>query len=195
MRHEPHRSSSPHNQQPREPMVEYRRPRITGGSYFFTVNCAERRGNRTLTENIDVLRQSFGKVKRGHPFSIDAIVVLPEHLHCIFTLPHGDADFKTRWALIKAGFSRALPATERRSSSRIHRGERGIWQRRYWEHLLRDEIDFARHVEYIHWNPVKHGWVEQVKEWPYSSFHDYVRKGLCPEDWASEPSSDVCGGE
>jgi len=77
----------------------------------------------------------------------------------------------------------------------MNRGERGIWQRRYWEHLLRDEIDFERHVEYIHWNPVKHGWVEQVKAWPYSSFHDYVRKGLCSEDWASEPDSDVCGGE
>jgi len=110
-------------------MVEYRRPKITGGSCFFTVNCAERRGNRILAENIDVLRQSFQKVKQAHPFSIDAIVVLPEHLHCIFTLPHGDADFKTRWALIKAGFSRALPATERRSSSRINSRQKGVGPR------------------------------------------------------------------
>jgi putative transposase len=176
-------------------MVEYRRPKITGGAYFFTVNCAERKGIHTLTDNIELLRQSFRKVKRTHPFSIDAIVVLPEHLHCIFTLPAGDADFKTRWALIKAGFSRAVTATERRSASRMSRGERGIWQRRYWEHLLRDETDFERHVDYIHWNPVKHGWVKQVKDWPYSSFHDYVRKGLYPEDWSSEPAEDFCGGE
>jgi putative transposase len=107
-------------------MVEYRRPRIAGGTYFFTVNCAERRGVRTLTDNIDALRQSFRQVKSSRPFSIDAMVVLPEHLHCILSLPVGDGDFKTRWALIKAGFSRSLPPDERRSESRIARGERGI---------------------------------------------------------------------
>jgi putative transposase len=155
-------------------MVEYRRPKITGGSYFFTVNCAERKGVRTLTENIEFLRQSFRKVKQSHPFKIDAIMVLPEHLHCVLTLPLGVADFKARWSLIKAGFSRALPNIERKSPSRIIRGDRDIWQRRYWEHLLRDEIDFECHADYIHWNPVKHGWVKQVKDWPYSSFHDYV---------------------
>ena len=149
-------------------MAEYRRPRIAGGTYFFTVNCAERRGIRTLTDNIEVLRQSFRKEKSRHPFSIDAMVVLPEHLHCILTLPSGDGDFKaelgslpaqtklmpfgykTRWALIKAGFSRSLPPVERRSKSRMARGERGVWQRRYWEHLVRDEEDFARHATYIH---------------------------------------------
>ena len=176
-------------------MVEYRRPRIAGGTYFFTVNCAERRGIRTLTDNIEALRQSFRKVKSRHPFSIDAIVVLPEHLHCILTLPSGDGYFKTRWALIKAGFSRSLPPVERRSKSRMTRGERGVWQRRYWEHLVRDEEDFERHAAYIHWNPVKHGWVTRVQDWPYSSFHAYVKRGLYPEDWASEPEGLIQGGE
>ncbi len=193
MRNEPHRSRlrSP----PKISMVEYRRSQTPGGTWFFTVNCAERRGNRTLTDNIEFLRQSFRRVKRSHPFSIDAIVVLPEHLHCILTLPPNDADFKTRWALIKAGFSRRLPRGERRSASRIARGERGIWQRRYWEHLIRDEDDFKRHVEYIHWNPTKHGWVEKPRDWPFSSFHSHVRKGFYPEDWASEPDENIRGGE
>jgi putative transposase len=176
-------------------MVEYRRPGIAGGTYFFTVNCAERRGIRTLTDNIEALRQSLRKVKSRHPFSIDAVVVLPEHLHCILTLPSGDGDFKTRWALIKAGFSRSLPPVERRSKSRMARGERGVWQRRYWEHLVRDEEDFERHIAYIHWNPVKHGWVTRVQDWPYSSFHAYVKRGLYSEDWSSGPEGIIQGGE
>ena len=144
-------------------MPNYRRARIEGASYFFTVNCAERRGNHLLTENIGLLRNVFRQVKVGHPFTIEAICVLPDHLHCIWTLPPGDADFATRWTLIKAGFSRALPVGERRSESRKKRGERGIWQRRYWEHLIRDEQDFERHADYVHWNPVKHGWVQRVR--------------------------------
>ena len=112
-------------------MTGYRRATIAGGTYCFTVNCAQQRGNQLLTENIDLLRQSFRKVKKEHPFDIDAIVILPEHLHCIWTLPDGDVDYKTRWSLIKAGFSRAISPGERRSASRIKRGERGFWQRRY----------------------------------------------------------------
>ncbi len=138
-------------------MTEYRRVKLEGATYFFTVNCAERHGNHLLVDSINLLRQIFRKVKSEHPFEIDAMVVLPEHLHCIWTLPPGDADYQTRWALIKAGFSRAIPVGERRSMSRIKRGERGIWQRRYWEHLIRDNQDFEQHVDYIHWNPVKHG--------------------------------------
>jgi putative transposase len=106
------------------------------------------------------------KVKADHSFQIEAMVVLPEHLHCIWTLPVGEADYKTRWSLIKAGFSRSIPHGERRSDSRVKRGERGIWQRRYWEHLIRDEQDFERHVDYIHWNPVKHAWVQRVQDGP-----------------------------
>ena len=164
-------------------MVNYRRVVVDGATYFFTVNCAERHGNCILTDNIEWLRQSFRKVKDSHPFHIEAIVILPDHLHCIWTLPPGDADYKTRWALIKAGFSRAIPPGERRSASRVKRGERGIWQRRYWEHLLRDELDFERHVDYIHWNPVKHGRVERVRDWPYSSFHTHVCRGVYSVDW------------
>jgi putative transposase len=107
-------------------------------------------------------------------------------LHAVWTLPRGDADFALRWRLIKAAFSRALPASEPISASRSGKGERGIWQRRYWEHTLRDEADFARHVDYIHFNPVKHGLVTSVREWPYSSFHRMVRLGIYPEDWAGD---------
>jgi putative transposase len=152
-------------------MTEYRRANIPGASWFFTVNLAERHGNCLLFDHIDLLRRVFREVKHRHPFAIEAMVVLPEHLHCIWTLPGGDADYKMRWALIKAGFSRQLPAGERRSESRLKRGERGIWQRRYWEHAIRDDRDFAGHVDYIHWNPIKHGWVERVGDWPHSSFH------------------------
>ncbi len=167
-------------------MTEYRRAKIQGASYFFTVNCAERRGNRILENNIDALRHAFRGVKQKHPFKIDAIVVLPEHLHCIWTMPAGDADYSMRWNLIKSGFSRLITADEKRSDSRIKRGERGIWQRRYWEHVIRDEQDFERHVDYIHWNSVKHGWVQRVSDWPYSSFHTYVRQRIYPANWACE---------
>ena len=176
-------------------MAEYRRADVEGATYFFTVNCAERRGNRVLVDRIDLLRQIFRNVKEKHPFKIDAMVVLPEHLRCIWTLPAGDADYKTRWALIKAGFSREIPLGERRSKSRQIRGERGIWQRRYWEHLIRDEMDYKRHADYIHWNPVKHGWVKRVRDWRYSSFHAHVRRGAYPLDWASDTDMRLDAGE
>jgi putative transposase len=176
-------------------MTEYRRTWTKGATYFFTVNCAERHANHLLTDNIDLLRQSFRKVKQAHPFKIDAMVVLPEHLHCIWTLPENDADYKTRWGLIKSGFSRLIPSGERRSTSRIKRGERGLWQRRYWEHLIRDELDFEQHVDYIHWNPVKHGWVNLVKDWPHSSFHRFVRNGIYPMDWACKLDVEFEAGE
>jgi putative transposase len=176
-------------------MTAYRRVNVPGATYFFTVNLAQRRGNPLLVTRIDLLRQVFRDVKERHPFMIDAIVILPDHLHTIWTLPEGDSDFKTRWSLIKAGFSRHLPAGERRSDSRMKRGERGIWQRRYWEHVIRDERDFERHVDYIHWNPVKHGWVKRVADWSYSSFHAYVRRGVYPLDWACDPETTIAGGE
>ncbi len=174
-------------------MTNYRRSHVAGASYFFTVNCALRHDNQLLVEHVDLLREVFRKVKRDHPFHVDAIVILPEHLHCIWTLPPGDADYKTRWALIKAGFSRQLPAEENRSLSRIKRGERGIWQRRYWEHLIRDDDDYHRHVNYIHWNPVKHDVVSRVIDWPYSSFHKHVDQGIYPADWVGEPDDGEFG--
>ena len=143
-------------------MPNYRRLKVEGATYFFTVCANKRRGNQLFVENIDLLHQVFWEVRKDHPFVLDAIVILPDHLHCIWSLPAGDADYKMRWALIKAGFSRAIPLGEKRSSSRIKRGERGLWQRRYWEHLIRDERDFQNHVNYIHRNPVKHGLVDKI---------------------------------
>ncbi|HEX7341212.1 MAG TPA: transposase [Rhodanobacteraceae bacterium] len=141
--------------------------------------------------HVDTLRAVVGKVKRERPFAIDAWVVLPEHLHAVWTLPRGDADFSTRWMLIKAGFSRALPRLEEVSASRRRKGERGIWQRRFWEHQIRDERDFASHVDYVHINPVKHGYVAKAAAWPYSSIHRYIRHGVLPADWGCDP--DACG--
>jgi putative transposase len=164
-------------------MTDYRRYRIDGGTYFFTVNLTDR--NRTLlTEHIDTLREAFRGVKKDHPFEIDAIVIMPEHLHTVWTLPDGDDDFSQRWRQIKSAFSREITKEEQISKSRLRKQERGIWQRRFWEHAIRDEEDFRRHVDYIHFNPVKHGYVQKVADWPYSSFHQYVRLGILPEDWA-----------
>ncbi|MFC1665766.1 transposase [Pseudomonadota bacterium] len=176
-------------------MTNYRRSQIKGATYFFTVNCAKRHGDQLLIDHLDLLRKAFRKVKNEHPFKIDAIVILPDHVHCIWSLPQGDADYKIRWALIKAGFSRDIPHGENRSHSRVKRGERGIWQRRYWEHKIRDVLDYQRHVDYIHWNPVKHGWVNQVADWPHSSFHVYVRRGILRKDWAGEPDEVFRTGE
>lgn len=146
--------------------MRYRRANVAGATYFFTANLADRRAG-LLVEHIDALREVLRRVERTHPFQIDAMVVLPGHLHALWTLPRDDADFATRWMLIKAGFSRQLRPSERRTAGRVAKGERGIWQRRYWEHLIRDERDFARHVEYIHFNPVKHGLVKRAVEWRY----------------------------
>ncbi|TCO82038.1 putative transposase [Plasticicumulans lactativorans] len=169
--------------------MRYRRSDIRGGSYFFTVNLADR-SSRLLVEHINHLRTTFAQVRARHPFRIEAIVVLPDHLHAIWTLPLDDSDYATRWALIKAGFSRALPATEPIDPSRLGKGERGIWQRRFWEHVIRDERDLAQHVDYIHVNPLKHGHVQRVADWPYSSFHRHVAEGLYPPDWASDVELD-----
>lgn len=168
-------------------MTAYRRNFVLGGSFFFTVNLADRK-RALLVEHLAVLRQAFGVVRQRHPFTVDAIVVLPDHLHAIWTLPPGDADYATRWRLIKSAFSRRLARDERVSHSRLAHGERGIWQRRYWEHTLRDEADFARHVDYIHINPVKHGLVTRVRDWAPSSFHRYVEMGIFPIDWAGDVS-------
>jgi putative transposase len=170
-------------------MTDYRRNFIAGGSFFFTVNLAERR-LQLLTEHIDELRAALRQTRQRHPFKIDAMVVLPDHLHAVWTLPEDDANFATRWRLIKSMFSRSLGTGERISDSRAAKGERGIWQRRYWEHAIRDENDFARHMDYIHINPVKHGLVSRVSDWPYSSFHRMVKLGIYPKDWAGEVSND-----
>ncbi len=171
-------------------MTNYRRNFVSGGSFFFTVNLADRHLH-LLTAHIDLLRQAFRYVRLHHPFEIDAIVVLPDHLHAVWTLPQDDADFALRWRLIKTTFSRGLPAHEQISASRASKAERGIWQRRYWEHTLRDEKDFARHVDYIHFNPVKHDHVKRVSDWPYSSFHRMVKLGIYPRDWGGDTTSEA----
>jgi len=151
-------------------MPQYIRAFVPGGTFFFTVNLLERR-RKLLTENIDKLPEVFKAARRRRPFTIEAIVILPDHLHCIWTLPSGEADFSTRWHDIKARFAAQIPKRERLSARRLQKGERGIWQRRFWEHVIRDESDYERHADYIHYNPVKHGHVKRVAAWPYSSFH------------------------
>jgi len=166
-------------------MPDYRRHRIPGGTYFFTANLLERRSD-LLIRYIALLRTAVRTVRHAHPFHIDAWVVLPDHLHCIWTLPPGDADYSGRWRAIKIRFAKAIPATEYRSHVRRAKGERGIWQRRFWEHTIRDEDDYATHMNYVHINPLKHNLVTQVADWPYSTFHRYVALGLYPEDWAGK---------
>ena len=165
-------------------MTNYRRNFIPGGSFFFTVNLADRRSN-LLIDRIDQLRSAFWYARTRHDFAIDAIVVMPDHLHTIWTLPPDDSDFAMRWRLIKTMFSRSVERGERRSASRSTKSERGIWQRRFWEHTLRDENDFERHCHYIHFNPVKHGHVSAPSQWQYSSFHRFVRLGVYPMNWAA----------
>lgn len=164
-------------------MSRYRRSLVAGGTFFFTVALADRRSS-LLTGHIDRLRKAYVRVQREHPFETVAICVMPDHLHAVWTLPVDDADFSLRWSLIKAGFSRGLAASIRRSPSKVVKREKGIWQRRFWEHQIRDETDLQQHVDYIHFNPVKHGHVVRVADWSYSSFHRYVERGICPSDWA-----------
>jgi putative transposase len=163
-------------------LPDYRRNRTPGGTYFFTVNLLDRTSS-LLTDHIDTLRQSVRRARELKPFHIDAWVVLPDHMHAIWTLPEGDTDFPTRWQTIKAAFSRRIPPTEPRSPSRQAKAERGIWQRRYWEHTIRNEQDYTAHLDYIHFNPVKHGLAPTPSAWPFTSFHTHVTNGLYPPDW------------
>jgi putative transposase len=165
-------------------MVLYRRNFLPGGTYFFTVTLADRRSS-VLLDHISVLRGAFRRARHERPFEIDAIVVLPEHLHAVLTLPPDDADYSGRWRLIKTLFSnRVLAAGD--PIARHRDGELALWQRRFWEHTIRDEGDFSRHVDYIHFNPVKHELVSRVLDWPHSSFHRYVRQGALPANWAGD---------
>ena len=166
-------------------MPDYRRYRVAGGTYFFTVNLLERK-NDLLVRHVDVLRDAVRGVREARPFHIDAWVVLPDHMHCVWTLPEDDVDYSGRWKAIKIRFAKALPPTEYRSRVRRARSERAIWQRRFWEHFIRDDNDYRRHIEYCYINPVKHGYVTRVRDWPHSSFHLDVQTGLFPEDWAGD---------
>jgi putative transposase len=166
-------------------MSRYRRAKIEGGTFFFTLTLADRSSDLLIRE-INRSRRAYKAVQERLPFDTVAICILPDHLHALWHLPNGDADFSSRWSLFKTSFSRGLPATEARSASKITKREKGIWQRRYWEHAIRSDSDLERHVDYIHYNPVKHGLVSRVVDWPYSSFHRYVMQGLLPSDWAGD---------
>jgi putative transposase len=164
-------------------MVRYRRNLVPGGTYFFTVTLKDRRSH-ILVEKIEQLRQAFRIVRRERPFVVDAVVVLPDHLHTIVTLPDGDADFSGRWRRAKSLFSRLVAPTLAIETNA--KQEFDLWQRRFWEHTIRDDDDFSRHFDYIHFNPVRHGLVSRVRDWPYSSFHRYVRCGWLSDDWGGD---------
>ena len=150
-------------------MSNYLRPKRLGATIFFTVNLAQR-GSDLLTREVAVLRNAVRQTKAERPFTIDAWVVLPDHLHAVWTMPDGDQDFTTRWSIIKARFSRAMPQIDRRSSH-IARREHGLWQRRFWEQHMRSDQDRAAAINYCWLNPVKHGFVADPADWPYSSYH------------------------
>lgn len=150
-------------------MSRYVRPRLAGASIFFTLALADRRSD-LLVRNIAALREAVRQTRAERPFHINAWVVLPDHMQCVWTLPEGDSGYSRRWSIIKARFSRAMPFVERRESH-VTRREHGIWQRRFWEHHIRDETDMINHVRYCWMNPVKHGYVTTPEAWPYSSWH------------------------
>jgi putative transposase len=168
-------------------MPEYRRIKITGGTYFFTVVTCNRQPILTREELRQALREGIKKVRQSLPFIIEAWVLLPDHLHAIWTLPEGDANYQARWALIKSSVSRRCSQIGEEghggSESRKKRHESNVWQRRFWEHCIRDDLDFQRHIDYLHFNPVKHGYVRRVADWPFSSFHRLVTQNVYPRDW------------
>ncbi len=171
--------------------MQYRRIYVPGSTYFFTIVTERRRKIFTDDVNVDILRQAFRNTMKKRPFTIDAVVILPDHLHCIWTLPPNDSDFSTRWRLIKTWFTKhsnyknQLPANE----SRIKKREQSIWQHRYWEHLLRNELDFEQHINYIHYNPVKHGYVTNPSDWKHSSLHLYIQLNILPANWGKQCST------
>jgi putative transposase len=162
-------------------MPNYIRSRVPGATYFFTVTLADRR-SRALVEHVDVLRKAYSTVHSAHPFETVAICVLPDHLHAIWRLPDDDADYSMRWQQIKRNFS-------------AWAGLAGVWQPRFWEHQIRDDDDLGRHVDYVHWNPVKHGHVRQVRKWPHSSLHRWIARGDLPEEWGLVSAPDGSFGE
>jgi len=168
-------------------MPQYRRAKIPGGTYFFTVVTFDRM--KILTEDLsrDILRAAFKHARAHYPFETEAICILPDHLHCIWNLPEQDLDYSSRWRAIKSYFTREYlrsgGSQGLRNTSRMKKGEAAVWQRRYWEHAIRDDEDLSRHLDYIHYNPVKHGLVGTPIDWPWSSFHKYVTLGHYEKGW------------
>ena len=174
-------------------MVRYRRNVVPGGTFFFTVTLTDRRSS-VLVDHVGLLGAAFRHTRDRQSFAIDAIVVLPDHLHAIFTLPPGDSDFSGRWKAIKSSFTRSIVAAGL-TVVRDHRGQYLLWQRRFWEHTIRDDGDFERCANYIHFNPVKHRLASTPVEWPFSSLHRYVRTGILPRDWGGGGVDDASFGE
>jgi len=174
-------------------MPDYRRAFVPGGTFFFTVVTADRRPIFEDSQARHLLHHSLVQCRAAHPFTLAAMVLLPDHLHALWVLPEEDADFSRRWAAIKARFTHDFLAAggheTERSPSRIGRGSRGIWQRRFWEHLVRDDNDFAQHLDYIHYNPVKHALATCPHEWPHSTFQKWVGRAVYEPAWQC-----TCGG-
>jgi putative transposase len=165
--------------------MNYRRVYIKGGTYFFTLVTYKRYPIFSTQRAIDFFDEAIRYTEKRMPFDIVASVILPDHLHHIWTMPIDSCDFSTRWRLIKSHFTRSWcqVGSVSKSLSRIKKGEQDVWQRRFWEHLIRDEADLTRHIEYIHINPVKHNFVKSPIEWKYSSFNNYVREGIYSPNW------------
>jgi putative transposase len=177
-------------------MSRYRR--VTSGStFFFTLVSFHRRPILCEEAIRAALRQAIRAVRSQHPFSIDALVLLPDHLHCIWTLPDGESDYSTRWSRIKRDVSRechqAFHDSRLLTPSARKRREVTIWQRRFWEHRIRNDADLERHVDYIHYNPVRHGYAAHASDWPYSTFRQHVERGLYAPDWGGVPESGDIG--
>jgi putative transposase len=168
--------------------MNYRRSKSLGSTFFFTLVTYQRQKLFENIDNINLLRDCIRDVKKYRPFKMEAFVIMPDHLHFIWTLPEGDNDFSTRWQIIKNKFTRncLLRYDPQPDMTRIKKGEQCIWQRRFWEHQIRDEKDFEKHVDYIHYNPVKHGYATMASDWPYSSFHHYVKMGVYPINWGGD---------
>lgn len=181
-------------------MPNYTRVKIPGATYFFTVVAHDRHRLLTSPEVLAALRRAIESTRTTHPFQIDAWVLLPDHLHAIWTLPPDDVEFGKRWGMVKARVSRECAhlldsqSQSHRSASLSARRESGFWQRRFWEHCIRGEADLERHLNYIHFNPVKHGLVRRVVDWPHSTFHRYVKKGVYAPDWCGMPDEEYAGG-
>lgn len=179
-------------------MPQYRRSKTKGGAFFFTV-CTLGRQPLLIQAGVrTALRAAIKLVRSKYPFSIDAWVLMPDHLHCIWTLPEDGANFGLRWALIKQQVTKRCAHIFHpeggQSTSRIKRRESGLWQRRFWEHQIRDETDLLNHMNYLHWNPVKHGHVRRVSDWPYSTFHRFVAAGIYPRDWGGNGADTLENG-
>lgn len=175
-------------------MANYRRAYENGATYFFTVNLQDR-SSSLLIDHIDLLTSAFKTVRNSYHFTTDALIVLPEHLHAVLTLPDDVYDFSIIWRYIKGEFSRSIKSSLPISRVNKVRRERGIWQRRFWEHKIRNQNDYENHVNYCYYNPVKHGYVLKVAEWKYSTFHRDVARGLFPQNWASPGSFEGIYGE